>query len=141
MAVSPVRVVAGILIDNSGRILISQRPDDGRHGGGLWEFPGGKIQADESRREALSRELDEELGIRVDDSESFMRLTHDYPERRVAIDFRLVRNWVGAVSAREQQGLAWLFARELDSYELLPADAPVISELVKLFPQRAFAGE
>ena len=122
------RVVAGILRDRHGRILISRR-QAGKHGAGRWEFPGGKIAPGEEPLAALRRELAEEIGIEVVSASPFMALEHDYPERSVALDFRLVSDWRGTVRALERQELAWASAAELFAYDILEADAPVLEAL------------
>ena len=132
--VAPTRiaVAAGILCDDRGRVLIAERRGDGPFQG-LWEFPGGKIAVGEAAEQALCRELGEELGVEARDVESFMQLVHDYPDRRVALEFFLVRDWLGEADGREGQALRWVRPEELDAAELLPADAPVIAALRKRF--------
>jgi len=122
------QVVAGILRDGAGRILISRR-QAGKHGAGRWEFPGGKIAPGEEPLAALRRELAEEIGVEVVSASPFMALEHDYPERSVALDFHLVSAWRGIVQALEGQQLAWASAAELFDYEILEADAPVLEAL------------
>jgi 8-oxo-dGTP diphosphatase len=122
------QVVAGILRDDDGRILISRR-QAGKHGAGRWEFPGGKIAPGEEPLAALRRELAEEIGIEVIRASRYMALEHDYPERSVALDFHLVAEWRGAVQALERQELAWAGAAELFDYDILEADAPVLEAL------------
>ncbi len=124
-----VRVVAGILLDAAGRVLIAERPHGAAHGAGYWEFPGGKIERGEAAPAALQRELSEELGISIGPAEPFMQLSHRYPERHVAIGFWLVRRWSGAVQPCDGQRLAWVEPDRLDSSRLLPADAPVVAAL------------
>ena len=123
-----IHVVAGILRDAGGRVLVAQRLP-GRHGAGLWEFPGGKVAPGEAPRAALDRELDEELGIRVESAEPFLDLEHDYPDRRVALGFWLVTRFAGVPAPREAQPLRWVAVADLDGVGLLPADAPVVAAL------------
>lgn len=122
-------VAAGILRDSANRILIAERLCDGPFNG-LWEFPGGKIGADETASSALRRELAEEIGIEVTDSSPFMTLHHEYPDRVVDLEFFLVTDWRGEPRGLESQGIRWVSAAELDPAELLPADAPVIEALL-----------
>lgn len=124
-----IEVVAGILRDAGGRVLIAQRRP-GQHGAGCWEFPGGKRAPGEAATVALGRELDEELGIRVDAAESFLALEHDYPDRRVVLEFFLVTRFRGEPVAREGQPLRWVAVGELAGAGLLPADEPVVAALV-----------
>jgi 8-oxo-dGTP diphosphatase len=121
-------VAAGILRDADGRVLISERLCDGPFDG-LWEFPGGKIVDGECAIDALCRELDEELGIAVTAAEPYMSLHHEYPDRAVSLEFFLVTAWRGEPAGREGQGIRWLHPTDMESEELLPADAPVIDAL------------
>ena len=129
------RVAAGILRDREGRVLISERRCDGPFDG-LWEFPGGKIADGEAPIDALRRELIEELGIEVAEARAYMALQHEYPDRSVDLEFFLVTAWRGEPAGLEGQGLRWLPPSELNSDELLPADAPVIKELQALRGER-----
>ena len=121
-------VAAGILCDSAGRILIAERLGGGVFNG-LWEFPGGKIGADETSIEALSRELAEELGIEVTACASFMNLRHEYDDRVVTIEFFIVSEWNSDPVGREGQALRWVPRESLDAEELLPADVPVVEAL------------
>lgn len=125
------QVVAGILRDAAGRILITERTGDSPFAG-LWEFPGGKKRAGESPSAALGRELDEELGIELLHCEPFMQLSHDYADRSVALEFLLVTAWSGEPSGREGQAIAWREPAAIGAGELLPADAPVLGALQQL---------
>jgi len=122
-------VAAGILRDASGRLLITERLCDGPFNG-LWEFPGGKIAAGESPRDALYRELAEEIGIEIRSSRPFMELLHEYHDRTVNLEFFLVTDWHGDPSGLEGQQIRWVALGELDAGQLLPADAPVIAALL-----------
>ena len=121
-------VAAGILCDSAGRILIAERLGGGVFNG-LWEFPGGKIGADETSIEALSRELAEELGIEVTACASFMNLRHEYDDRVVTIEFFIVSEWNSDPVGREGQALRWVPRESLNAEELLPADVPVVEAL------------
>ena len=124
-------VVAGILLDAAGRVLITERVDDGPFHG-LWEFPGGKIRESELSRAALARELTEEIGVELVSSEYFLDLIHDYPDRRVAIEFHLVSEWRNEPVGLEGQALRWVRKEKLEAAQLLPADLPVIEALKAL---------
>jgi 8-oxo-dGTP diphosphatase len=121
-------VAAGILCDAGGRVLIAERRGGGPFDG-LWEFPGGKIRPDETSRQALSRELAEELGIEVTVYSSFMNLRHEYEDRTVSIEFFIVSEWNSDPVGREGQELRWVPAELLNAEELLPADMPVVTAL------------
>jgi len=123
-------VAAGILCDSAGRVLIAERIGGGVFDG-LWEFPGGKIAADETSMQALSRELAEELGIEVTSCASFMNLRHEYDDRTVTIEFFIVSEWNSDPVGREGQALRWVPRESLDAEELLPADVPVVEALQK----------
>ena len=125
-----VDVVVGIVQDSVGRILVNQRRP-GTHLAGLWEFPGGKRHAGAGRQAALARELREELGIEVVTAEPLLTLRHDYPDRRVHLDVWSVREYSGEPRSREDQAIAWVYPQALSSLELLPADAPIVVELLK----------
>lgn len=124
-------VAAGILFRDSGHVLIAERLCDGPFNG-LWEFPGGKLAPGETAADALSRELAEELGIRVTDSRPLMDLFHEYPDRTVQLEFFVVSGWSGDPVGREGQQLRWVHASQLEATELLPADAPVVKALRNL---------
>ena len=125
------RVAAGILRDQSGRVLIAERTGDHLFAG-LWEFPGGKLKEGEESLSALSRELGEELGIEIVDQSLFMSLEHDYPDRSVSIDFYLIEHWLNTPESRDGQELKWIRPDELTEDLLLPADGPVIKALQRL---------
>ncbi len=120
-------VAAGILVDGD-RVLISERVGGGPFQG-MWEFPGGKIEASETASAALVRELGEELSIDVATFEPFMALEHRYSDRHVRLQFFLVTEWTGDVQSAEQQALRWVRRGELRHVDLLPADQPVIDAL------------
>ena len=122
-------VAAGILRDSANRILITERLCDGPFNG-LWEFPGGKIDAGETALQALQRELGEELGIDVTAALPFMNLHHDYPDRIVDLEFFLVTEWRGEPKGLEGQGVRWVELAALDTDVLLPADAPIVEALL-----------
>jgi 8-oxo-dGTP diphosphatase len=126
--VSPhlVLVAACVLLDGEGRILIAKRPP-GRPLAGLWEFPGGKVEAGESPEHALSRELAEELGIEIaaDDLAPLTFASHAYPDFHLLMPLFLCSRWRGALTPHEGQELAWVRPAELASYAMPPADEPL----------------
>jgi 8-oxo-dGTP diphosphatase len=95
----------------------------------LWEFPGGKVENDESAHAALRRELAEELGIEELEFEHFRKVDHDYPNLRVSIDFYVVSAWQGTPAGLEGQQLRWVDMNAFDASLLLPADAPIVFAL------------
>ena len=126
-------VAAGILLDQSGRYLLGQRPE-GKPYAGYWEVPGGKIEKGESVFEALKRELQEELGIDIHASEELTILEYDYPHAYVRLHVSIIREWVGTPKGCEGQSLSWqLLSSEKPSVEpLLPAAWPMLDRLKAL---------
>ena len=128
MSPAVLRVVAAVLRDASGRVLIAQRPA-GKHMAGYWEFPGGKIAPGESSEQALARELAEELGVSLRRCHPLLQLRHDYTDRVVELDVFVVDDYGGEPSGLEAQALKWVAAAELGGQALLPADRPIIEAL------------
>ena len=120
-------VTAVALIDADGRILLAQRPE-GKSLAGLWEFPGGKVEAGETPEAALVRELREELGI--DTKESCLApltfASHSYDDFHLLMPLFACRRWQGIPTPREGQTLAWVRANDLRNYPMPPADIPLI---------------
>jgi 8-oxo-dGTP diphosphatase len=125
-----IRVVAAVLHDSVGRVLVSQRPA-GKTLAGLWEFPGGKLEPGEAAEAALQRELFEELGIQVRSCRPLMQLQHEYPERHVELLVWLVEHHDGEARGLEGQALRWVSVQELPALDLLPADLPIIEYLAR----------
>ncbi len=125
-------VVAGVLADAEGRVLLAARPA-GKAFAGRWEFPGGKVDLGELPERALVRELMEELGVvaGVEDCQKFLTVTHRYPgaDRGVRITAYRVRNYRGVAQGREGQSLAWHFCRDLPQVDILEADRPIVTAL------------
>jgi 8-oxo-dGTP diphosphatase len=124
------RVVAAALRDPllPGRVLIAQRPA-GKWQAGRWEFPGGKVEAGESEREALVRELAEELGVQVLAARPLGLFEHDYGDRSVAIALWLVTGFGGEPQGCDGQALRWVEQAELSGCDLLEADLPMLPAL------------
>jgi 8-oxo-dGTP diphosphatase len=123
-------VVACALVDSDGRVLIAQRPE-GKQLAGLWEFPGGKLEAGETPEEALIRELQEELGIEVAKSclAPFAFTSHAYDSFHLFMPLWLCRRWSGVVNPREHQAVAWVKPNRLSDYPMPPADEPLVAFL------------
>ena len=123
-------VVAAALVDVDGRVLIAQRPP-GKQMAGLWEFPGGKVEAGETPEDALIRELDEELGIaaRRDCLAASVFASHAYEGFHLLMPLFLLRRWEGEVTRREHAALAWVRPARLFDYPMPPADAPLCAWL------------
>ncbi len=120
----PLQVVAGVLRDGRGRVLLTQRRAGKAHAG-LWEFPGGKLEPGEDALAALSRELDEELGVEVLAARPLIAVAH----ARIVLDVWEVPQFAGRVRAREGQALAWIDPATIDRELMPPADRPVVSAL------------
>ena len=123
-----IHVVAGVLLDAGGRVLVARRPE-GTHLAGRWEFPGGKLMPGETREAGLARELAEELGIRVLAACPLIRVEHRYPDRDVVLDVWSVGSYSGEPHGREGQPVEWRDVRGLDPADFPPADAPVLAAL------------
>jgi len=117
--------VVAAVIAHRGSILIARRPD-GLHQGGLWEFPGGKVEKGESAREALSRELEEEVGIAVRHARRLIGVRHQYPDRDVFLDVWWVDDFAGRPHGREGQPLRWVAPSDLNDYEFPAANGPIV---------------
>ena len=120
-----IHVIAAVIRDAQNRILIAKRPDHA-HQGGLWEFPGGKVEEGETRRDGLGRELLEELGIAVTEARPLLDIRHDYPDKSVRLDVWLVTGFDGEAHGAEGQPVRWVAAAELDGYAFPAANAPIV---------------
>ena len=123
-------VAAAALVDADGRVLICQWPE-GKQLAGLWEFPGGKVEAGETPEACLIRELQEELGIEVTHAclAPFVFASHEYETFHLLMPLYLVRRWSGQVTAREHKALAWVRPSKLSDYPMPPADGPLVAWL------------
>jgi len=121
-----VLVAACALVDTQGRVLITKRPE-GKPLAGLWEFPGGKVERDETPEHALIRELKEELGIDIaaDALSPLTFASHTYETFHLLMPVYACGHWQGAVTAHEGQELAWVKPDELSDYAMPPADEPL----------------
>ncbi|MCC8193184.1 MAG: 8-oxo-dGTP diphosphatase MutT [Deltaproteobacteria bacterium] len=124
-----ITAVAGILRRN-GEFLAVRRPE-GKVMAGYWEFPGGKIEPGETPFTALRRELEEELGIRVDTADFWQTSTHAYAHGRVTLHVFLVRTFGGEPAPMENQELRWVTPQEAQRLNFLPADLPILRELAR----------
>lgn len=126
-----VLVAACALVDADGRILLAQRPE-GKSMAGLWEFPGGKIEAGERPEETLIRELHEELGIEVNEAclAPLTFASHRYEDFHLLMPLYICRRWEGVPQGRENQSLKWVRAVRLRDYPMPEADVPLIPHLM-----------
>jgi 8-oxo-dGTP diphosphatase len=137
----PIHVVAGILTDASGRVLLAQRPP-GAHLAGTWEFPGGKIERGESAEAALRRELHEELGIEIGaiEPQPLISIPWRYAEKSIVLHAFRVLDFRGEPHGREDQALRWAKPDELADIPMPPADLPIVTAL-RLPPHYAITPE
>jgi 8-oxo-dGTP diphosphatase len=128
-----VLVAACALIDPDRRVLIAERPA-GRSMAGLWEFPGGKVEAGERPEQSLIRELKEELGIVVNEAclAPLTFASHSYSDFHLLMPLYVCRRWDGIVTPQEGQRLAWVRPERLRDYPMPPADEPLVSHLMGL---------
>lgn len=126
-----VHVAVGVLLSNSNEVLIALRGAD-QHQGGLWEFPGGKVEKGESTSAALARELHEELAIScaVDSMTPLIKIQHDYSDKSVLLDVWVVRQFTGEAIGNEGQPVRWVDSDQLCNFEFPEANKPIIDALV-----------
>ncbi len=117
--------VAVAVIDNGTQVLLARRPGH-VHQGGLWEFPGGKVEAGEQVADALTRELQEEVGISVTRMRPLIRIRHDYAERKVLLDVHRIEAYDGTAYGREGQAVQWVNHADLHEWPMPAANLPII---------------
>ncbi|GGU71383.1 hypothetical protein GCM10009504_30700 [Pseudomonas laurentiana] len=121
-----IHVAAAVIRGTDGRVLIARRADS-QHQGGLWEFPGGKVEEGEAVQAALARELQEELGIVLSAARPLIKVKHDYPDKQVLLDVWEVSAFTGEPHGAEGQPLAWVAPRELAQYDFPAANQPIVA--------------
>ena len=123
-------VSAVALVDIDGRVLLSQRPE-GKPMAGLWEFPGGKVEEQETPETALIRELKEELGISTSGSclAPLTFTSHTYDNFHLLMPLFVCRKWEGTPRPNESQNLEWVFPKDMKNYKMPAADTPIVSIL------------
>lgn len=123
-----IHVVAGVITDARGRVLLNRRTGDSDMAG-LWEFPGGKREGGETSEQALARELHEELGIEAEIGGWLMDVPQIYPDKRLRLEVRHITRWSGTARGREGQAITWVTPEKLSRYSMPPADVPVVAAL------------
>ena len=129
---SVVHVAVGVIVDSAHNVLITRR-SQGAHQGGLWEFPGGKVEAGESLVAALKRELQEELGISIGRTSALLDIHHDYGDKQVLLDVHVVWDYSGEARSLENQPMAWVSPQALTQYAFPAANVAIVTALGKLF--------
>ncbi len=123
-----IHVAVGVIIGTDGKILIAKRSQTA-HQGGLWEFPGGKVDAGENVHQALTRELQEELAIKVIASEPLIQIRHHYPDKSVLLDVHKVTRFSEEPCGAEGQPICWVAPDELSKFEFPAANKPIIKAI------------
>ncbi|MFT7267475.1 MAG: 8-oxo-dGTP diphosphatase [Porticoccus sp.] len=126
-------VVAAVIWAKNKQILVTKRSKN-KPQGGFWEFPGGKIERDETPTEALYRELKEELAISVLEMKPFMKLEHEYPERSIILDVWIVEKFTGNARGNEGQTIAWVSVDQLNQYQFPEANRLIVDKLQTFLP-------
>ena len=123
-----VNVAVGIILD--GLYCFVTKRDEAVHQGGKWEFPGGKVEQGEEITEALARELQEEVGIKIKGSQPFMRIEHDYGDKHVTLHIHIVSDFAGVASGCEGQLGQWILLKDLHTLRFPEANHAIIKQLV-----------
>ncbi|MFZ3409585.1 8-oxo-dGTP diphosphatase MutT [Vibrio chagasii] len=128
-----IHIVAGIIFNqDKSQVFITKRPDD-KHKGGFWEFPGGKVEEGETIEQAMTRELDEEIGIKVTEQALFEHLEFDYTDKSLKFDFILVTDFEEQPYGKEGQQGEWVSLESLSQYAFPEANVPILERVVKEF--------
>ena len=132
-----IRVAVAVIINQNEEILIAKRSED-QHQGNKWEFPGGKVESNETSEEALKREIFEELGIDIQSATEMVTITHEYKEtdpnksKIVTLEVFDVREWQGDPYGAEGQPIKWITKTELDDHEFPTANVEIVSEIKRI---------
>lgn len=128
-----IHIVAGIIFNqDKSQVFITKRPDD-KHKGGFWEFPGGKVEVGETIEQAMTRELDEEIGINVTEQSLFEHLEFDYSDKSLKFDFILVTDFEQQPYGKEGQQGEWVYLESLSQYAFPEANVPILERVIKEF--------
>lgn len=129
MTQKTIHVVAAVIKNTDGKVLIAKRPQH-VHQGGLWEFPGGKVEINETTDAALQRELFEELNIQVTNSQALIQIHHNYPDKSVFLDVFNVNAFNGTAKGNEGQEIRWVDKKQLSDFEFPAANKPIIDAVI-----------
>ena len=125
-----INVVAAVIRDEEGRILITQR-NLKKAQGGLWEFPGGKIESEETKEHAIVREIKEELDVDIEYKDYLAEKVFEYPEKTINLIALECKKINGEIRLLEHESYAWVYEKELNDYEFAPADLFIIEKLLE----------
>lgn len=126
-----IQVAVGITVDTEQRVLVAQRPS-GKDFAGQWEFPGGKIEADEGVYDALVREFKEELNLEIRAATPLFSCRHEYADRRVELHFWQITSYSGDVRGLEGQQFAWAKADDLKTIDFLEGNRALLERVCNL---------
>ncbi|WP_299810591.1 8-oxo-dGTP diphosphatase MutT [uncultured Shewanella sp.] len=124
-----IHVAVGVIQDHHKRTLLAKRPQH-LHQGGKWEFPGGKVEKQETTSEALIRELKEEVNLDVISTEPMMEIHHDYGDKQVFLDIHWVTNFSGEAKGLEGQQVCWVEKDQLSQYEFPEANKAILDRIL-----------
>lgn len=130
---NPAHIAIGVIFNKENKILMALRPED-KFQGGLWEFPGGKVEPDEGIEQALTRELFEEVGITVMKAEPLTQCDYYYQDHHVYLDVWYVSDFEGEAHGREGQFVRWVTLEELKELPVLAANHPIVEAVLRLNP-------
>jgi len=125
---TPVHVAVAVIVNEQQQVLVTLRPDH-VHQGGLWEFPGGKLEPGETVTQALLREINEELGVKIAHSHPLICIQHDYPDKSVILDVWCVSQFIGEPQGREGQPIQWRDIATLEASDFPQANRAIIHAL------------
>jgi len=122
------KVAAGIILKGD-KLLIAKRPNN-KHQGGLWEFPGGKVESNETNLQALKRELKEEINLDIKQANLYQEIQFNYPDKNVHLYFFMVTDFSGDAKGLEGQEIRWVAVSELDKYSFPDANQEIVKMLL-----------
>ncbi len=123
-----IHVAVGVILNKDNQILLAKRPAH-LHQGGKWEFPGGKVEANETTSEALIRELKEEVNLDISATEPLMTISHDYPDKQVLLDIHTVKSFSGEAKGLEGQLIEWAELTDIENYDFPEANKQIVDAL------------
>jgi len=123
-----IRVAVAVIINQQDQVLIARRAAH-QHQGNKWEFPGGKVEADETSQQALRREINEEIGIQIESAVFITDILYQYNDKKVLLNVYRVESWQGEAMGKEGQAIKWIEKKSLDDYDFPAANAEIISYL------------